>query len=168
MKLYAFEYSTISENKEELFKYLFHKCECFSLVENDNVNSGDQLSIDFSLQLKKYILYETKVKNEYPPFLTKEKFEILRFYKNCKSVRDLMRNDIDFWWNNHLWHYEDICFYKNRKVWFNCIDHEEYAAMYPDQEDEEFLIGKQIRFRNAYGLDIDYRLPFKSNKTGDG
>ena len=148
------KYENIVNNYQSVIKYLSRTSDFFTFTPIISAPYSQMPpSFKYSNGLQPFAIKYLFYKSEWlVDFLTPWKHQIMAVYRCCKQSRDELLKIPNIFLPNEFGAPEDICFYRDDKLWFATISHEKIC----------FCIGltdKDIKFFKENGMLLN---------TGDG
>lgn len=144
-------YNGIVKNEQIIIGYLSKHSDNFSLtVVIRKPYSQDPPIFKYSEQLTPYATKFIFDRKDWPvDFLGQLKHQIMMIGRCCKESRKELLKMPNLFSTLEYDVPEDICFYRNGKLWFATVTHEKMAFMLnPTKQDLEFLEEHQIDYYN--------------------
>lgn len=134
------KYDKLIENKETFLKYAFRTCDSFALLfEADRPYKEGYVEASEPIheELKKYLIKQHSPASRF--YLYIPKGHILNIYSCNKQTKNIILSiESNFIYN--IEYPEDIKFYRNNKLWFDSIYHENiFDIFFATDEDIKFL-----------------------------
>ena len=143
------KYDDIISHEKDVIKFLIDNSEQFSVtVVISRPYSQFPPVFNCDKLLQPYVIKYIYERNEWPVnFLGKRRHQIMVVCRCCKEIRKqlLIMDGLFIQVNNNL--PEDICFYRNGKLWFGTITHEKIAFI-------ENITAEDIAFFRQCGIQI--------------
>lgn len=138
----------MNDKQYRLFiKYALTICDSFSLVfEKSDEDKTKYIFQEFYDSIAEFILEKKTIECHPVTGTCYSNSDIIycRYNKNTIYILQIADNIFD--WNGQNLP-EELCFYKNNKVWFSCIYHERLLFIYNEtKNDIDFLKKSQILF----------------------
>lgn len=140
-------YEDIIRNKDTLITYFTKNTDYFSVVVKTQKPYAQRPPIfHYDQQLRPYITRYIFDKYDWlVDFLGAENHQIMLVCNCCRGSRNELLQMPNIFLPEENVEPEDICFYRNKKLLFATISHEEIAFMVePSKEDLEFLAQNSI------------------------
>ena len=143
------DYENLVKNNIEFFRYATKSCDNFSVITNQKkpysqrppLCEHDEILKRINASLQKYIVGI----GEWPGTKAKMNHKVIFFYKCCKETREFLINQNNFFLPQYYKLPEDICFYREKKVWLTTISHEKLAFIQSATKED-------IVFLNLYSI----------------
>ena len=147
------EYENIVENESEVIEFFTKNSDWFSIIVRiKKPYSQEPPVFNFDQQLRPYILrYIFQEKDWLVDFLGKPSHQIMVVCRCCKgSLKELLKMPNLFLTSEDDVP-EDICFYRQGKLWFASVTHEKISFMLnATNGDLDFLKTHKIVYHNAF------------------
>ena len=137
----SLDYNAISQRYTEILEYVFKKSESFSIV-TDLVRPYSKRpplckQDEWIADLQEYMISQEVGAKEWPGVRNRNCHKVLTFYRACRQAREILCA-----WPNAFYACEynlpeDICFYRDGKVWFGTTSHERTADVLVATKEEE-------------------------------
>ena len=144
-------YDDIVEKYKEVLKYAIRYSDTFAVITElkrpyskipPNCKHDEVMK-----NFEEYLVKQVVRVREWPGTNTSSLHKVMNVYKACRATRDALLElpNIFLALENNL--PEDICFYRNEKLWIGTISHEKMAGMKNEtKEDIAFLENQNIIF----------------------
>lgn len=147
------EYKNIVENESEVIEFFTKNSDWFSIIVRiKKPYSQEPPVFNFDQQLRPYILrYIFQEKDWLVDFFGKPSHQIMVVCRCCKgSLKELLKMPNLFLTSEDDVP-EDICFYRQGKLWFASVTHEKISFMLNSTNgDLDFLKTHKIVYHNAF------------------
>lgn len=147
------EYEGIIENGPKVIEFLAKNSDWFSIiVKIKKPYSQIPPAFNYDHQLSLYVIqYIFQEKDWLVDFLGKPSHQIMVVCRCCKESRKELLKMPNLFLASEYDVPEDICFYRNGKLWFASITHEKISfILNSTKEDLDFLKAHKIIYHNEF------------------
>jgi len=147
------DYNGIVKNEQMLIEFLSKHSDSFSItVVIRKPYSQDPPIFKYGEQLTPYAIKFIFDRKDWPvDFLGQLKHQIMIICRCCKESRKELLKMPNLFSESEYDVPEDICFYRQGKLWFATVTHEKISFMLnPTKEDLEFLGTHEIVYHNEF------------------
>lgn len=131
-------YSDIVENKKTMIEFLVKRSNCFSVVVKIKKPYSQMPPVfNYDRQLQPYVKqYIFQEKDWLVDFLGKPRHQIMVVCNSCRGSRDELLQIPNVFLPAENIEPEDICFYRDDRLWFATISHERIAFVIDATEED--------------------------------